>query len=105
MVQDLYVMRRANGDLLAIEIDDALRIPIWPGRDAVARYKALNPELALFWPVKLDPTTAKRLTNSPREEGTTQFLLLSTDSPGADLMAGKPVTLLELFPEGTVASS
>ena len=42
-MSELFVMRRANGDLFTQEINGKLVIPVWSGRDAVARYKERNP--------------------------------------------------------------
>lgn len=104
-MEDLFVMRRANGDLLALEIDGAERIPVWSGEDAVARYKARNPELALYWPVKLDSSTVKKIEGGLGKEGMTEFLLLTTDANDADLTTGKRVTLQDLFLESPAADS
>jgi hypothetical protein len=102
-MNEAYVMRRANGDLLAVEIQGKLRIPIWQDPDAVNRYKALNPELVFYWPVKLDRNVAKRITAGLGREG--EFLLLPADAPDARLDDGKPVKLDALFPEASTASA
>ena len=103
-MSELFVMRRANGDLFTEEINGKLVIPVWSGRDAVARYKERNPALMIFLPARLDRSTMKKVTNGRGTEGTTQFFLLSDDAPDAYLDEGRLITLEEIFPEGQIAS-
>lgn len=103
-MNELYVMRRANGDLLAVEIQGKLRIPVWSSEEAVARYRALNPELVCFWPVTLNESVADRVTRGLGSEGTTEFFLLSETAPQADLEDGRPVSCQELFPGSSQSS-
>ena len=35
---ELYVMRRANGDIFAEQVNGNLVIPVWSSKDEVARY-------------------------------------------------------------------
>ncbi len=103
-MSELFVMRRANGDLLTEEINGKLVIPVWSGREAVARYKERNPELMIFLPARLDRSTMKKGTSGRGAEGTTHFFLLSDDAPDAYLDDGRLITLEEGFPEGQIAS-
>jgi hypothetical protein len=96
-----YVMRRANGDLFAVDVRGETLIPIWSSVEAVARYKALNPELMFFWPVKLNETIANRVIGGAGKQGESGFFLLSEDTPDADLNEGRRVALEELFPRGS----
>ena len=101
---ELFVMRRANGNLFSQEINGELVIPVWSGREAVARYKERNPELMIFLPARLDRSTTKKVTSGRGVEGTTRFFLLSDDAPDAYLDEGRLITLEEIFPEGQIAS-
>ncbi|HJQ70130.1 MAG TPA: hypothetical protein VKA70_14235 [Blastocatellia bacterium] len=101
-MSELFVMRRANGDLFTRGINGELVIPVWSGSDAVARYKERNPELMIFLPARLDRSTMKKVTSGRGAEGTTKFFLLSDDAPDAYLDEGRLVTLEEIFPEGRI---
>jgi hypothetical protein len=97
-MSELFVMRRANGNLFTREINGKLVIPVWSSRDAIARYKERNPELMIFLPARLDRSTINRVTSGLGTEGTTQFFLLSEDAPDAYLDEGRLITLEEIFP-------
>lgn len=103
-MSELFVMRRANGDLFTEEINGELVIPVWSGKDAVARYKERNPRLMIFLPARLDRSTMKKVTSGRGPEGTTRFFLLSDDAPDAYLNEGRMIAPEEVFPEGQIAS-
>ena len=95
---DVYVMRRANGDLFTEEVQGKVRIPVWSSTDAVDRYEARNPELSVFMPARLDRlllNKLKTLTN----EAPVEFFLLSKEDPNASLFEGRPIMAEEIFPE------
>lgn len=96
-MDELFVMRRANGDLFAEQIQGELHIPVWSSKEAVARYKARNPELMIFWPVRLDRRLIQRI--SAGAEKPAGFFLLSEDAPDAYLDDGRPIAIEEIFPE------
>jgi hypothetical protein len=98
-MSDLFVMRRANGELLTEEIGGRLYIPVWRSQDGVARYQARNPELIIFFPAKLDRSIKARLKAGTGRHGAPEFLLLSDDDPAASLEAGEPMPLEKLLPE------
>ena len=102
-MSELFMMRRANGDLFTEEINGELVIPVWSGKDAVARYKERNPELRIFLPARLDRTTMRRVESGRGAEGTTRFFLLSDDAPDAYLDEGRLIAPEEVFPEGQTA--
>ena len=103
-MSELFVMRRANGDLFTEEINGEPVIPVWSGRDAIARYKERNPELMIFLPARLDRSTMKKVASWRGAEGTTRFFLLSDDAPDAYLDEGRLIALEEISPEGRIAS-
>ena len=103
-MSELFVMRRANGNLFTQEIDGKLVIPVWSSRETVARYRERNPELMIFLPARFDRSTMKKVKSGLGEEGTAQFFLLSEDAPDAYLDEGRLITPEEIFPEGQIAS-
>ena len=103
-MSEMYVMRRANGDLLTEEADGRLQIPVWTSLEAVARYKERNPELITFLPARLTHSLLRKIQSGLGREGTKEFLLLSEDAPDAYLNNGRPISLEEIFPEGETTS-
>ncbi|HEU4386926.1 MAG TPA: hypothetical protein VFV34_03950 [Blastocatellia bacterium] len=101
---EMYVMRRANGDLLTVEVRGKRRIPVWTSEDSVTRYKAFNPELIFYWPVKLNRDVVKRVAGKASNEPA-EFFLLSPKTPDAQFEDGKPVTLEDVLPEAPAASN
>jgi hypothetical protein len=102
-MSELFVMRRANGDIFAERTDGKLRILAWSGEDATERYKAHNPELIVFFPARLDRKLIQRVRRD-WAEGEAELFLLSDDAPDADLDDGRPIPLAEIFPEDEAAS-
>ena len=103
-MSDVFVMRRANGDLFTEEINGRLRIPVWKSEEAVARYRERNPELITFLPLRWSRPLMNRVASGLGSEGTMEFFLLSEDDPDADLTDGKPISLEEIFPESEQTS-
>ena len=95
---DVYLMRRANGDLFTEEVQGKVRIPVWSSRDAAARYKARNPELSVFLPVCLDRLLLNKI-KTLESEGPVEFFQLLEQDPNASLYAGKSIMPNEIFPE------
>jgi hypothetical protein len=98
-MSELYVMRRANGDLFTLEAEGERCIPVWPSKEAAVRYKARNRELLVFFPVRLDRSILLRAAAGPQSLALPRFLLLPEDSPDANLYEGRPVAIEEIFPE------
>ena len=103
-MSEMYVMRRANGDLFTQEVEGRLLLPVWSSREAVARYKERNPELMIFLPARLDQKLFNRLASDLGREGRTDFFLLSEDAPDAYLKDGRLISPEEIFREGEVAT-
>lgn len=64
MKQELFAMRRANGDWFAMEIEGVNRVLIFRTLDAAWRMRASNPELMLFWPVALGKAALQELATA-----------------------------------------
>lgn len=103
-MSEMYVMRRANGDLFTEEIDGRLQIPVWVSLEEVARYRERNPELMTFLPARLSRPLIRKIQSGLGREGTSEFFLLSEDAPDAYLNDGRPISLEEIFTEGETAS-
>ena len=98
-MSEMFVMRRADGDLFTEEINGKLTIPVWSSEEALARYKERNPELMTFLAARLTRSLINRPGSASTKEGTSEFFLLSEDDPDADLDDGRPISLEEIFPE------
>jgi hypothetical protein len=98
-MNDMFVMRRANGDVFSEEIDGKPRVPVWSSEEGLARYKERNPELLTFLPARLTRTLMAKIGSGLAGEGAT-FLLLDEDNPAADLDVGKLLPLEGILPGG-----
>lgn len=96
-MNEVFVMRRANGTLFTEEIRGKPLVPIWSSEEAVLHYRERNPELGVFLPQRFSRSLLKGLKGS---SGSPEFFLLSDDDADADLEDGIPVSLEEIFPEG-----
>jgi len=92
-MNEMFVMKRANGDLFTEELDGRLRLPVWSSRAAVARYRARNPELIAYLPVRLD----RRLLERFGQGATPELFLLSAEAHDAYLSDGRPILPEEIF--------
>jgi hypothetical protein len=92
-MNEMFVMKRANSDLLAAQMDGRRQLPVWSGRDAVARYRARNPEWITYLPVRLN----RRLTQRLGQEATPELFLLSEEAHAAYLNDGRPILPEEIF--------
>lgn len=99
-MNELFVMRRANGNLFTEEIDGKLCVPIWASKEAVLRYRERNPRLGVYLPQRFNRGLLKNLDASSATEATPEFFLLSDEDPDADLEDGRHVSLEEILPEG-----
>jgi hypothetical protein len=99
-MSEMFVVRRANGDIFTEEIDGKPTIPVWSSVDAIERYKERNPELITFIGAPLTRSLIGRIGNVLAAEGTPRFFLLAEDDPDADLDDGRPISVDEIFPQG-----
>lgn len=53
-MNDLYAMRRANGDWFAFDVRGRLRVPVFQSSEAAVISRLRNFEMLLFKPVALD---------------------------------------------------
>lgn len=100
LMSEMFVMRRANGDLFTEEINGKLGIPVWSNEEALARYRERNPALMTFLAARLTRSLINKIGNRLGNEGTVEFFLLAEDDPDADLEDGRPISLEEILPGG-----
>jgi hypothetical protein len=101
-MSDMFVMRRADGDLFTKEVNGKVIVPLGSSEDALARYKERNPELMTFRPTRLTRSLINQIGSGLAAKGTTGFLLLAEDDPGADLDDGRPISLEGITLEGVL---
>lgn len=95
---EMFVLRRANGELFREEINGKLNIAVWPNAEVLARYKERNPELMIFLPTRLTRPLIDKVGSELGKDGAAAFFLLADDAPDADLGNGRSITLEEIFP-------
>ena len=96
MRQEIYAMRRADGDWFAMEVGDGRRVPVFRSPEAAWRMRAKNPELMLFWPAPLGERALEEMATADggRPVG---FWLVDEEDPAADLRRGHPVEYMQLI--------
>ena len=97
-MSEMFVMRRANGDLFTEEINGKPGIPVWSNEQALDRYKERNPALMTFLAARLTRSLINKFGNRPGNQGTVEFFLLAEDDPDADLEDGRLISLEEILP-------
>jgi hypothetical protein len=101
-MSEMFVMRRANGDLFTQERGRKLYVPVWSSEEALSRYKERNPELLIFLPMRLTRSVINKVEGGSHNVRA-EFLLLDENDPDADLGDGEPISLEEIFPGGKQA--
>jgi hypothetical protein len=99
-MSEMFVMRRANGDLFTETVGGRLGVPVWSSEEALERYKERNPELMTFLPTRLTRSLSNRIGSGLGSEGASEFFLLAEDDPDADLDDGRSISREEIFSEG-----
>jgi hypothetical protein len=94
-----YVLRKANGDILTVDIQGKTYIAIWDSEVGVRRSKRANPDLLVYVPTVADRRLIERkFPNSDRP-----FLLVDSRDP--DLQTGRQIDHTELFGEMELAQA
>ncbi len=97
-MSEMFVMRRADGELFTEEVNGGLAVPVWSNEVALARYRERNPELMTFLPARLTRSLIDRIASGAIAQKPAGFFLLAEDDPNADLDEGRPMSLEELSP-------
>lgn len=97
-MRELFVLRRANGDLYTEQAGEELRVPVWSSRESVERYRERNPALRVFFPARLERRLLTKALGGNGARRDAAPFLLSEDSPDASLSDGRTVGIDELLP-------
>lgn len=89
-MNDIYAMRRANGDWFAFDDDGRFRVPIFHSSNDGMIARSRNKEMLLFKPVALDAHLLKQLVPAGGE-GEVDFCIVR--DPSGDLDRGSLVKL------------
>lgn len=95
MRQEVFGMRRANGDWFALELDDERRVLVFRSLLAAWRARAKNEELMLFWPAAVDERALAEFATA-NDGRPVSFWLVDEDDPAADLRCGHPLEYMQL---------
>lgn len=95
MRQEVFGMRRANGDWFAMEIDSQRRVLVFRSLMGAWRARAKNEELMLFWPAPIDERALAEFATADdgRPVG---FWLVDEDDPAANLRCGHSLEYMQL---------
>jgi hypothetical protein len=91
-----FILRRANGEVFTITINDAPHVAVWDGELAVRRSKNMNPDLIVYVPIPPD----RRLIERQFAGEPIKFFLVDSSDP--DLMSGREIGEDELFSQAEV---
>lgn len=94
-----YILRKANGDILTVEIEGKKHIAVWDSDTAVRRSKRANPELIVYVPAVLDHQLIER--KFPNLD--VPFFLVDSRDP--DLQTGRQISGDELLAEPELAQA
>ncbi|MBI3951568.1 MAG: hypothetical protein HY314_14045 [Acidobacteria bacterium] len=92
-----YILRKANGEILTIDVEGKTYIPVWDSESAVRRSKRANPDLIVYVPVQLDRRWIERRFSN------LQVPFLLVDSRDPDLQTGREIDPAELFEQPELA--
>jgi hypothetical protein len=94
-----YILRKANGDLLTIEVHGKKSIAVWDSEVGVRRSQRANPDLIVYVPAPLD----RRLIERNHPGLSASFFLVHNQ--GTDLRTGREISPEELFGGPTLAQA
>jgi hypothetical protein len=105
-LDQLTMMRRANGELFTLMLKGRAHLALWRSLQSALYYKARNPELLVFSPALVaSPFGQKSLTALQRED---VGLFLLTDTGRARLGDGRQISWHEIkdhLPASSLASA
>ena len=100
MMDQLTVMRRANGELFTLTIKGRQHLAMWPSLESAERYKFRNPDLLVFKPASVASAFGQKSLKPLKEDGVELFLLV--DAGGAHFGDGRKISWDEF--EGSFAT-
>ena len=99
MMSTYYILRKANGDILTIDVKGKEYIAVWDSETGVRRSKRANPDLIVYLPAPLD----RRLIERTLPNLNVPFFLVDSRDP--DLQTGREISWDQLFGEPTLAQA
>jgi hypothetical protein len=94
-----YVLRKANGDVLTIDVEGKEYIPVWESDVAIRRSKSANPDFVVYVPALLN---RRLLERAPRHWGLPFYLV---DSRDPDLQSGQEIGREEILGPSELAQA
>lgn len=91
-MNNIYAMKRANGDWFALKKHDGLRVPIFYNEDEAIRARTFNVEMLVFTPARLDEGAINNLVRDSVKPS--HFWLVELGCP--TLTRGRVLTHAEL---------
>ena len=93
-MEQMTIMRRADGKLFTIEVRGQEHLALWPSLESALRYKRRNPQLLVFLPAAAASPFGKQSLLPLRKENRGVFLLI--DAGGAHFGDGQAISWGEL---------
>ena len=104
-MDQLSIMRRANGELFTLTLKRRKHLALWPSLKIAIHYKTRNPELLVFSPASVASAFGRKSLALLQKENVGLFLL--TDTGDAHFRDGRKISWEELeniLPASSLAS-
>ena len=95
MKQEVFGMRRANGDWFVLEVAGQSRVLLFGSLMEAWRARAKNDQLMLYWPAPLDAGALAQFATGDNGRPAT-FWLVDEDDADAVLDRGRPLEYMQL---------
>lgn len=93
-MDQLVIMRRANGELFTLTLKGQEHLALWPTLESASHFKARNPELLAFVPARVGSAFGQERLAPLQKENMGLFLL--TDAGNAHFRDGRKISWEEL---------
>ncbi|HEX5733620.1 MAG TPA: hypothetical protein VF131_12365 [Blastocatellia bacterium] len=93
-MDQLSIMRRANGELFTLTLKGRKHLALWPSLKSAIHYKTRNPELLVFSPASVASAFGQKSLALLQKENLGLFLL--TDTGDAHFRDGRKIIWKEL---------
>ena len=95
MRQEVFGMRRANGDWFVLDVSSQTRVLVFRDLAVAWRARAMNAELMLFWPTPIDEKMLSEFATADQGRPAS-FWLVDEEDPSADLQKGHPLEYMQI---------
>ena len=95
MKQEVFGMRRANGDWFVLDIGGQARVLVFRSLMGAWRARAKNDQLMLYWPAPIDAGALAQFATADNGRPS-PFWLVDEDQPEAILDRGHPLEHMQL---------